>query len=418
MAKKLQRTTAHHITPFIKPEESTRRAEMRRIDIDRIRFAISPDEVARLDDGRREFGIIGQPRALKALHLSAQIRSKGYNLFVTGLPGTGRRTAVLNVLEDYREDISRLKDVVYVFNFKRPDMPSALYLPPGGGVAFRDALRNYVERIGDLIDQQARDESFKNHRDRRVVEVEGRENHIFQEFEKRLQSDGFQILRSSESEQADIVPVIDGKAHTFEELQEMLQQGALDKERWTSLRERYYRYVDEMASIYHRLRSDRAEVENELRGVRLQGLRPMLEERLDAVRRQFDSPEVSKHLDAMLGDILGKIELFLPQEQDGERDEAPESPTERYGVNVVVDHSETKKAPLIFEVYPDTQKRSIPGRQWPTRLSDLRCFRKPKLTARRRGSVRRFFPPEGCRESAAPPWFFRHPLSLRTERSA
>ncbi len=358
MAKKLQRTTAHHITPFVNPEGSSGLRSARRLSPDQTRFGVSAEEIARLDDGGSGFAVIGQPRALKALHLSAQVRSKGYNVFVTGLPGTGRRTAVLRVLNEYRSDLSRVRDIVYVFNFKHAERPRVLYLAPGRGNAFRDALKSYVEQIGDLVEQQAADESFKDHRDQRVVEVEGKENLTFRAFEERLKNDGFQIVRTEDEDQADIAPVIDGKLCRFEDLQEMLQSGALDQKSWTSLRERYYRYVDEMSAIYNQLKSDRAKVENEIRTIRLKGLRPILEERLETIRSEFDSPDLSAHLDAMVEDILNQIELFAPPDAEGDRgrEEQHESPADRYAVNVVVDHSETTEAPLVVEVYPDIHK--------------------------------------------------------------
>ena len=40
-------------------------------------------------------GIIGQESALKALEFGLRIKSKGFNVFVVGNPGTGRSSAVL-----------------------------------------------------------------------------------------------------------------------------------------------------------------------------------------------------------------------------------------------------------------------------------------------------------------------------------
>lgn len=38
--------------------------------------------------------IIGQPRAVKALEMGTEIKGKGYNIFVTGISGTGRISAI------------------------------------------------------------------------------------------------------------------------------------------------------------------------------------------------------------------------------------------------------------------------------------------------------------------------------------
>ena len=44
--------------------------------------------------------ILGQERALRAVRLGLDIESEGYNVFVTGLAGTGRDTTVKMMLEE------------------------------------------------------------------------------------------------------------------------------------------------------------------------------------------------------------------------------------------------------------------------------------------------------------------------------
>ena len=44
-------------------------------------------------------GIIGQNRAVKALEFGLKIQDKGFNIYIAGMPGTGRKTLILNYLE-------------------------------------------------------------------------------------------------------------------------------------------------------------------------------------------------------------------------------------------------------------------------------------------------------------------------------
>ncbi len=48
--------------------------------------------------------IIGQQRATQALQFGLGIRAPGFNIFVSGLPGTGRTTAVTRFLEQAARD--------------------------------------------------------------------------------------------------------------------------------------------------------------------------------------------------------------------------------------------------------------------------------------------------------------------------
>ena len=44
-------------------------------------------------------GLIGQARALKAIQFGLEVEKRGYNLFVTGLTGTGKASAIKRHLQ-------------------------------------------------------------------------------------------------------------------------------------------------------------------------------------------------------------------------------------------------------------------------------------------------------------------------------
>jgi len=48
----------------------------------------------KIDELLPDFPVIGQERALKSLRLGLEINKPGFNIFVSGFPGTGRHTAV------------------------------------------------------------------------------------------------------------------------------------------------------------------------------------------------------------------------------------------------------------------------------------------------------------------------------------
>src|SRR5258705_13082249 len=61
--------------------------------------------------------IIGQDRALHAIRLGLGLRSPGYNIFISGLTGVGKLTAIRSELEAMDLSRSDLKDICYVHNF-------------------------------------------------------------------------------------------------------------------------------------------------------------------------------------------------------------------------------------------------------------------------------------------------------------
>ena len=64
--------------------------------------------------------IIGQERALRALRVGLEMNHFGYNIFVTGISGTGRTTTIKRLLQDFEKQHVELQDQCYVYNFKIP----------------------------------------------------------------------------------------------------------------------------------------------------------------------------------------------------------------------------------------------------------------------------------------------------------
>jgi Cdc6-like AAA superfamily ATPase len=78
-------------------------------------------------------GTLGQRRAMEALEFGIGVDSAGYNLFVTGLSGSGRTHTVREFLQEIAATRVAPDDWVYVHDFEQPDRPKALRLPVGRG---------------------------------------------------------------------------------------------------------------------------------------------------------------------------------------------------------------------------------------------------------------------------------------------
>jgi lon-related putative ATP-dependent protease len=89
--------------------------------------------------------ILGQEKALRALALGLQMESPGYNIFVCGAPGTGRKTTLRQLLGSARKPGEPLRDMVYVPRFDVPERPRLFMLPAGKGRELkRDVGRVFV----------------------------------------------------------------------------------------------------------------------------------------------------------------------------------------------------------------------------------------------------------------------------------
>jgi len=101
--------------------------------------------------------IIGQPRAMRALEMGLAIPSKGYNIFVSGDPGTGRSSAIRLATKPYMSDITQLRDIAFVHNFRHPDAPIAITFSPGDGKAFTLAMQKFIVDLKQEITRKHKD---------------------------------------------------------------------------------------------------------------------------------------------------------------------------------------------------------------------------------------------------------------------
>jgi lon-related putative ATP-dependent protease len=111
-----------------------------------VSFSYAHDRIERCRPASFLGEIVGQPRAVRALRMGLDIPGRGYNIFVSGEPGTGRMTAVRMMLKN-RPRPSDLKDILYIHNFIRPEIPVLVMMEPGEGQHFHQAMKNLVRRI-------------------------------------------------------------------------------------------------------------------------------------------------------------------------------------------------------------------------------------------------------------------------------
>ena len=169
-----------------------------RLSYDELQYTVPVCDIQRLDGNTWGQSVIGQPRALEALNMGTAIRAKGYNILVTGAAGTGRRTAVMKVLSDYRPARLILRDYAYVYNFSSPLTPRALSLPAGKAKVFKKDVHDFVENVKKLTSMQAESGDYKSKRDSMVSTWEKEENSRLAAFESELAANGFQVVQLQE----------------------------------------------------------------------------------------------------------------------------------------------------------------------------------------------------------------------------
>ncbi|MDR2588800.1 MAG: AAA family ATPase [Spirochaetales bacterium] len=322
-------------------------------------FGIRDEEIAALDTGTPgPPPIIGQERALRALALGTRLRAKGYNIYAAGLPGTGKRTAITRIVQEYQPEAGSLTDLVYVNNFERPDSPILLSFPAGKGAAFKKALQKLVENLRNVLPGLLTETEYKNKKTLLVGSQENGENQRLTELETRLAREGFRIIQTgneganSETEgSSDLAPLYRGRPTSFDELQRLLGAGKITEAFWNETREKYYRSMDELGELFAAFRRERLRVEEEIRRLGGEAVGRGLRAETQEIQREFPGGKTGDYLSSLEADVAKNLHLFTeePQEKD-------EPPALRYGANLIVDNSSPcaeGRVPVIFETSPD-----------------------------------------------------------------
>ncbi len=304
---------------------------------------------AKPDD--KQWAVVGQDRAVQALEMGISIRAKGYNIYVAGKSGTGKHTAIMDILSRHRGKNGSLRDIVYVQDFQDPDKPLNLIFSEGKARQFKEDVTLLVGRLTDRIAHDLDAETYKAKRDTLIAEIENGENKVLSDFEGQLNAEGFSTVRTDDEEEGqatDIAPVIEGEIVLFEDLQDLVSSGRIPDSVWTETRERYFAYMDAMKRIYRELRIAREKLEETLTTLKNDTIRPGVREECSAVADSWKDDAVRSFLKSLEDDVLENSDWIT---SDSEEEEEIDLGI-RYGVNIVVDRFGLDELPVIHETNP------------------------------------------------------------------
>ncbi len=293
-------------------------------------------------------GVIGQPRAIEAIKLGLNVKYPGYNIFITGPVGTGRTTAITKLLEELKTKKDKLKDLLYVNNFKNPDLPKLIVLDAGKGKQFKDGMTRLIYQLKTNIPQIFASEEYQKRRERIVSKFEVEQQKMINEFEKKVEEKGFKLVQVQMGPfvRPAILPIIDDKPRNFEELDELIKEGKLTPEKLDKIKQDLQELEKEMNTIYAKTKENQDKLNDEIAKLNEWSVKPMVSHLIDEIRKKFDNKNIDEYLDEVLAEIITNIERFLKKEtrQDEFR---------VFDVNLLVDNSETKNVPIIFETAPN-----------------------------------------------------------------
>ncbi len=297
--------------------------------------------------------IIGQERAVRALKFGLSIKDHGFNIYVAGYPGTGRKTAVKNFVEEIARDKPVPPDWCYVNNFSNQYEPKAIQLPAGKGKTFRDDVKSFIENIRTALPKAFESDDYASRREATIRELEKQRKDLIDKLNAKAQLEGFAIHSTPIG--LLLIPVLDGKPLSQEE---MLSLPPQTKSKIQEKREKLEAELrNTMRQFLDMERKIREEIKKLNRDVALYAIGHLVE---DLIEKYSNNSEITDYLKDVQNDILDNLSQFLKRGEPQQRMPfsvpwMKEARFKKYEVNVVVDNSDCKGAPVVMEFNPTYQ---------------------------------------------------------------
>jgi lon-related putative ATP-dependent protease len=293
---------------------------------------------------------IGQSRALAALEFGVRMRSHGYNLFVLGRSGSQRRLTAEAFLRADAAQRGVPAECCYVNNFAEERKPLAIQLPAGRGAQLRRDMAKFVEELGIAIPSAFESEHYRNSFAEINQDLEERHRVAFEALTEEARRQDLSLVPTPHG--FALAPMRNGELLADDELEKL---PANERE---AMRERMQQMTEKLRQHIEQLPRWRKEQRERIVALNSEVMKMATGQPIEQLKSRYvDLPNVLNYLDSVGEDVLQNARSFLPEDAAplpalGIRDRRPLA---RYEVNLLVDRSLQKEAPIVYESNPSVQ---------------------------------------------------------------
>lgn len=303
---------------------------------------------------------IGQDRAIKALDFGLSMNYEGYNIYVAGLTGTGKTSAVKTHISSLlrkkqkKEQLKELYDWCYIYNFNDSDKPMIARLAQGKGKTFRNHLLLLLQDLKDEIDKAFSSDEYKSQRQAILEENQSKHKIIMEEIREETRRQGFAI-QATPIGQA-LIPIKNGRPLTQEEYM------ALDEIERSEIDNKRNELIKKVQARYEIVREQEIKAFKKLQQNDKDNADFVVSKLFNRLSKEkYDSDLITLFLKELKDYIMNNLDIF--KKKDEQTDPTTgiatnyilqgRDPFLPFQVNVFVDNSDTKGPPVIIESNPN-----------------------------------------------------------------
>ncbi|SHH40005.1 Lon protease family protein [Tepidibacter thalassicus] len=296
-------------------------------------------------------GIIGQERAVHAMDFGLKMKKRGYNIYVSGLSGTGRRSYTYSLIEKIAKYKRDNKDFVYVYNFKIPNEPIALVFEAGDGKEFKKDVEEMVEKLKGEIPKIFESKEYEEKNAYIVERYEQMTQRVIKELNEFAEKRGFtfQITQRglvSIPLKEDNTPMLD------EEYKNLSSQQLSDiREKANELNKDITDYINKMKGLEEEFKNKLSDLDKQVGEAVVDFYVQYL------IDKYGYNEKILTYLHDMKEDIVEHISKFKKNESEEKNmfsflQKDDNKFFLRYKVNLFIDNSELKGASVVNETNP------------------------------------------------------------------
>ncbi|MCJ7806169.1 MAG: AAA family ATPase, partial [Clostridia bacterium] len=296
-------------------------------------------------------GLIGQERAVQATEFGLRIKRPGYNIFMTGLTGTGKSSYAQSIIKKLSAGEPVPDDWVYVHNFEHPGEPLAMNLRAGTGAVFCHHIEEMVEDLKQTIPKAFDGEDYERQKAVYVKEFQDARSVLLEELNKAALDKGFTLKRTGSG-------FVTIPLHNGEQINED-NYANLDQSEKDVLEKKSSEVQLKAMEIMRRVQKVEKELKEQLKDLDQRIGLATIGHLFNELIEEYDQyPAVQKYLQSFQKDVLSNLADFRGDEEDQQnpmvwlRRQSQEQADMRYTVNLLVDNRETEGAPMVYETNP------------------------------------------------------------------
>jgi lon-related putative ATP-dependent protease len=297
--------------------------------------------------------VIGQERAVQAIEFGLNMKSPGYNIFVTGIEGTGKSTIIKDIVLQHAKKLPTPPDWCMVNNFKDEYRPKAISVPEKKATRFSKTVSKLIDDLKVELPKAFEHESYQQKLSEMQKVYTDQQKDIIKKLEASASEHNVKINRTKTGYQT--IPIVKDKEISPEEFL------ALPKDSQAEIEENISRVQSEIDATIREVNKI-----NQLMGSEIEKLMEeialfVVKQRIDVIRDEYKAcRDILNYIDEVQADILENVQDFIASSETKSPMEGLMFPSAkpsflRYQVNVLVDQKDLKGAPVIFETNPTYQ---------------------------------------------------------------